>query len=288
MAITIQSSYIDTFESNVRHLAQQGDALLRNKVTEKATSGENHNWDKLAPSAAVQKVAKRVATPYQDAAWTRRVSVAQTWHWADSYEEQDIVQMLIDPASALTMNGAMAMKRATDDIIINKATVAALNGDATTTALPAGQIIGDYTTEITLDNILQINEIFQGHDIDADMPRCIIVGPKQVRSLMRLVEVTSLDYQNLKALAGNGYLPRFLGFDWIISNRLVIPAANQIDVLAFTPYAMGLQVNSDIKTNVGQDASNSFLYAIYMQFTMGAVRVEDEHMVWLKLANTVT
>lgn len=287
MAINIENSYIETFESNVRYLAQQGEALLRNKVTEKATNGENHNWDRLAPTAAVQKTTKRVATPYQDGNWTRRVSAAQTWHWADSYEEQDIVQMLIDPQSSLTTSGAMAMKRAMDDIIIDQATISALNGDATTTPLPAGQIIGDYTTEITFDNILQANQIFQTNDIDMDTPRCIVLGPKQVRSLMRTVEVTSADYQMMKALAGNGYLPNFLGFDWVVSNRLNIPLATQLDVLAFTPYAMGLQVNQDIKTYVAQDPGASFLWAVYMQFTMGAVRVEDEHLVWLKLANTV-
>ena len=285
MVINIQNSYIQTFESNVRHLAQQGEALLRAKVSEKSTNGEKHNWDKLAPTAAVQKVAKRVATPYQDGNWTRRVSTPQTWHWADSYEEQDIVQMLIDPSSALTVNGAAAMKRATDDIIINQATIASLNGDATTTALPAGQIIGTGAAEITFDNILNINQIFMTNNIDMDVPRCLAIGPKQVRSLMRTVEVTSSDYQNMKALAGNGYLPNFLGFDWIVSNRLVVPAANQLNCLAFTPYAMGLQVNSDIKTNVAQDPSMSFLYAVYMQFTMGAVRVEDEHMVRLHVSN---
>ncbi len=287
MAINIQNSYIQTFESNVRFLAQQGESLLRNKVSEKSTNGTNHNWDRLAPTAAVQKTSKRVATPYQDGNWTRRVSAAQVWHWADSYEEQDIVQMLIDPASPLTMNGAAAMKRATDDLILNQATIASLNGDASTTALPAGQIIGNGTAEITFDNILQCNQIFQTNNIDMDVPRCLVIGPKQVRSLMRTVEVTSSDYQNMKALAGNGYLPKFLGFDWVVSNRLVVPAGNQLNCLAFTPYAMGLQVNSDIKTSVGQDVANSFLYAVYMQFTMGAVRVEDEHMIKLHVSNLV-
>lgn len=287
MVINIQNDYIQTFESNVRHLAQQGESLLRNKVTEKATNGKNHNWDRLAPTAAVQKVAKRVATPYQDGDWTRRVSAAQTWHWADSYEEEDIVQMLLDPSSNLARNGASAMKRAADDLIIAQATIAALNGDATTTALPAGQIIGTGAAEITFDNILHINQIFQTNNIDADVPRCIAIGPKQVRSLMRTVEVTSSDYQNMKALAGNGYLPNFLGFSWVVTNRLVVPAANQLNCLAFTPYAIGLQVNSDIKTQVAIDPSNSFLYAVYMQFTMGAVRVEDEHMVKLHVSNLV-
>lgn len=287
MVINIENSYIQTFESNVRHLAQQGESLLRNKVTERGDNGEKHNWDRLAPTAAVQKVAKRVATPYQDGNWTRRVSVAQTWHWADSYEEQDIIQMLIDPQSALVRNGASAMKRAMDDIIINQATIASLNGDATTTALPAGQIIGTGAAEITFDNILQINQIFQTNNIDMDVPRCIAIGPKQVRSLMRTVEVTSSDYQNMKALAGNGYLPNFLGFSWVVTNRLVVPAANQLNCLAFTPYAIGLQVNSDIKTQVAVDPSMSFLYAVYMQFTMGAVRVEDEHMVKLHVSNLV-
>jgi hypothetical protein len=287
MAVTIESAYIQTFESNVRHLAQQGEALLRNKVTEKSTNGEKHNWDRLAPSAAVQKTAKRTATPYTDPAWTRRVSSPETWHWADSYEDEDIVQMLIDPQSALNMNGSMAMKRAIDDIIITAATGAAVDGAGAPVAFPAGQIIGDYTTEITIDTVLQVNQLFQENDIMMDIPRCLVISPRQVRSLLRTVEVTSSDYQEIKALAGNGYLPNFLGYSWIVSNRLNAPLADQIDCFAMTPYAIGLQVNQDIKTKVAEDPSNSFLWAVYMQFTMGATRVEDEHLVWLKLADTV-
>ena len=52
MAISIPAAYIETFESNVRQLAQQKRSRLRNCVTEVNNQSEKHNWDRLAASAA--------------------------------------------------------------------------------------------------------------------------------------------------------------------------------------------------------------------------------------------
>ena len=48
MPITIPAAYIETFESNVRQLAQQKISRLRNSVTEVNRQSEKHNWDRLA------------------------------------------------------------------------------------------------------------------------------------------------------------------------------------------------------------------------------------------------
>ena len=118
MAITVSNVYIETFENNVRFLAQQGMAKLRAHVVEKATNGEKHNWDRLAAGTAVEKTTARQATPEQDLVWSRRVSIASTWNAGATTEQEDIVQMLIDPNSSQAQALAMAMARAVDDLII--------------------------------------------------------------------------------------------------------------------------------------------------------------------------
>ena len=288
MAITIEQAYIDTFESNVRHLAQQSMNRLRPYITEKPTNGRSHRWDRLAPTDAVQKTTKRQATPFQDGDWTGRVSQPQVWNWADSYEEEDIVQMLIDPNSALTTSGAMAMGRAQDDLIIAAATAAALTEDGTTTSpFPAGQIVGDGTGTFTFDVVTEVFEKFTTNDIELDIPKVFVIGPTQLRKLQQLVEYTSSDYANVKALAENGFVPNWMGFTWVLSNRLNVPVAGQIDCLAFSPYAIGMQVNLDTITKVAEDPGSSFAWVIYMEWVMGAVRVEDEHIVRVHLLNSL-
>ena len=286
MAITIDKVYIQTFERNVRHIAQQADTRLRRFVTEKATDGQKHNWERLGSGEASLKAAARVATPTSDLPWSRRVSLAQTYHMGETVEQEDVVQMLIDPNSNVSAAIANGMKRKIDDILIAAATGTALNGDGTTSAFPAGQVVGDGTGVISIDNILEVQEKFYKNDIDPDESKVMVISPTVQRKLMSLMEVTSGDYQNSKALA-TGMLPNWMGFDWVVSNRLLVPVAGQISCLAFTKRALGFQVNRDITAKVAEDPSLSFAWRIYAAMTMGAVRTEDEHIVHLKVKNAI-
>lgn len=286
MAITIDKVYIQTFERNVRHLAQQADTRLRRFVTEKATDGQKHNWERLGSGEASLKAAARVATPTSDLPWSRRVSLAQTYHMGETVEQEDVVQMLIDPNSNVSAAIANGMKRKIDDILIAAATGTALNGDGTTSTFPAGQVVGDGTGAISIDNILEVQEKFYKNDIDPDESKVMVISPTVQRKLMSLMEVTSGDYQNSKALA-TGMLPNWMGFDWVVSNRLLVPVAGQISCLAFTKRALGFQVNRDITAKVAEDPSLSFAWRIYAHMTMGAVRTEDEHIVHLKVKNAI-
>jgi hypothetical protein len=298
MAITIPAAYIETFESNVRQLAQQRTSRLRMAVTEVNKQSETHNWDRLAASAAREKTAARMVSPSggdgsgavgstDGLTWTRRNTVIRTFDTGEVIEPENIVQMLIDPKNASTENLTMNMLRQVDDIIITEALAVAGDGAGGTVAFPGGQIIGDYSGEISLDFILQVDELFYENDVDPDEPRYFVIGPKQRRKLLQLIEVTSSDFQTRQALA-TGYLPDFLGFNWIISNRLNVPTTDQLDCFAFTKKAIGLHVAGDITSRVAERPDMSFAWQCYLMLNMDAVRVEDEHIVHAKLADTVT
>lgn len=287
MAITIDQLQIETFEDNVRFLAQQKPSRLISKVMNKQTNGAAHNWERVGPTDFSEKTAARQATPENDTPWSRRVSQAKTYDNGDTVEQEDIVQMLIDPLSTLTQNLAMGSNRNKDDVIIAAATGTALDGDGNTNVFPASQEVGDYSAAISLDLINEMDEIFYNNDIDADEPKCVIISPFQRRTLLGLLEVTSGDFQGDSMALRNGYLPNFLGYDWIVSTRLLNPIAGDVDCLAFTQKAIGLQMNRDITTRVAEDPSTSFMWRVYGFQTLGAVRVEDEHIVRLKLKDEV-
>ena len=287
---TIANVYVQTFENNVRHLAQQSQTKLRGKVQERSVHSENHNWERLGIVEAEDKTTRLQPTPSQDVPWSRRVSLAGTFNAADSTEQEDPVQMLVDPNSNLTRALAMAMKRKTDDIIIEAATSDALDGEGANIPLPAEQTIGDGTDPISFDFITEVQERFMENDIDPDMPKCAVVGPTQVRKLMQLTEQTSADYVNrqaLQTLNASGIVPNWMGFLWIMSTRLLEPSPGEKSCLFFTDRAIGLQVNKDITARVAEDPSVSFAWRIYLHATMGAVRVEDEQIVHLHVADTV-
>jgi len=289
MAISISNVYIQTFENNVRHLAQQSQARLRMCVMEKSVSSEKHNWETMgAQTDPTEKTSARVATPEMDSSWDRRVSVASTYHIGDTSEQEDPVQMLVDPNSNITRAIGMSMRRKVDDVIIAAATGTALDGAGSTNAFPAAQVVGDGTGVFTFDGVTEVYEKFMSNDIDPDVRKYMVVGPTQLRKMQQLTEYTSSDYVNVKALASTGFVESWMGFSWIVSTRLLAPAAGEISCLAMTDRAIGMQMNRDISTRVAEDPSISFAWRIYAHMTLGAVRVEDEQIVHFHLKDSLT
>lgn len=288
MVATIDQAFIDTFESNVRHLAQQTMSRVRPYVTERGEGSENHNWDRLGFAEAAAKV-RNAATPNAERVWSRRVAQAKPFNDGELVELEDPTQMLIDPNSNLVESLGYSMRRQFDRTIIRAGGEAlALNGDGTTTAFPAGQFIDVSTVDISFDLITQVQEKFMDNNIYPEVPKAFFVGPKQVRQLMQLTENTSSDYVQAQALQQYGIVPNWMGFTWIAStllNDLVTPETNILNCLAFTKRAIGLHVPQDVHAEVMKDPGQAYAWRPYVQITTGAVRVEDEHIVKLRVRN---
>ena len=290
MAITIDSAFIQEYSDNVRQLSQQGESRLRPKVYEVSSGGEFYNFDRLAESEAIQKVDRRVDTEYVDDEWSRRVATPKTFTHTMTVEHEDKVQMLASAESEYAINQAMAMKREYDDLIIEAATADALDGDGNLIPIDPAQIIGDGTTPISFDFVTAIQEQYMVNEIMPDEEKCMVVSPKQVRKLMQLTEQTSSDYVNAQALQtlnSTGIVLNWMGFDWVISNRLEAPAIDELYCLSFTKKAIGLAVNQDIFTRIGENPAKSYMIQVFSQWTAGAVRVEDEHIVVGHVADTL-
>lgn len=287
MAISIDNVYIQTFENIVRHLAQQKQARLRMCVDERGVSSEKHNWERMGKNAAVEKTSARQATPENDSDWSRRVSIAKTWNVGDTVEQEDPIQMLVDPQSNIAYSLAMAMKRAQDDSIIAAATGASLDGAGAPVAFPAGQVVGTGIAVFSFDGVTEVYEKFMENDIDPEETKYMIIGPVQLRKMQQLTEYTSSDYVNIKTLATSGFVRSWMGFDWIVSTRLLAPAGGEISCFAMTKRAIGLQMNRDIAVRVAEDPSISFAWRVYCYGTWGATRVEDEQIVHWHLKDTL-
>ena len=286
---TVELVYVETYESIVRHLAQQKQSRLRMWVMEKAVQSNGHNWELLGEAEAVAKTdvggptERNVATPESDPAFERRRSTPGTWHTGDMIEPEDIVQVLIDPNSSIAQSQAYAMNRAIDDEIIDAIDRDADNGNGAVVVFPAAQTLGNYTTAITFDMVTQVTELYMDNDIDPDEPKVMVISPAQARKLLQLTEATSGDYNALMPLTSKGYIESWMGFSWIVSTRLNYPVADQPTCFCMTRKALGLQMNRDMTVEVAKDPTMSFAYRIYCAATYGAVRVEDKHIVKLQL-----
>lgn len=288
MAITVDKAFIEEYTALVRHLAQQSETRLRPYVYEVASGGKAYNFERLGSSEAVEKTGRRVDTAYIDDTWSRRVATPKTFNHTLTLEHEDKVQLLVDAESAYAESQAMAMRRAYDDIIISAATGTALDGDGTNNAFPTGQRVGDGTANISFDLITQVQEKFMTNEIMPDEEKIMVVKPGQVRRLMQLTEQTSADYVNREALQrlnATGIVPNWMGFRWIVSNRLTAPAAGQTSCFATTRRGIGLAVNQDTFTRITENPSKQYMIQVFSQWTAGAVRTEDEHVVELRVAD---
>lgn len=288
MSTTIDKIYVQTFERNLRFLAQQEISRLRGHVTERGVDGINHNWERLGSKEATLKTTRAQATPVADFVFSRRVSIAKTWNIGELVEQEDPSQALVDINSGLTQSMGYAMRRAFDNEIIAALGGASLDGDGNAVPYGAGQLIGTGIAPISFDIVTQVQEKFMNNNIMPDVPKVYVVGPVQIRQLMQTTEATSSDYvrQKLDQLSATGIVPSWMGFTWICSTLLDSSGAGKLYNYAFTKRGIGLQVNKDISAFIQQDPSRSFAWSLYCMSVFGATRVEDEHVVKIDVLNS--
>jgi hypothetical protein len=295
MTTTLSIGYTRTFENNVRLAAQQMSSKVRDWVQVVHSASESHLWPKIAVEEMGAKSATNAvaATPVADHVWTRRRSVDSVYAIGELVQTNDIAQMIVDPKSAYVTSFGGAIARQWDNIILDAATADAITDHATTHVHfddNAGQIVGDFDTEISFDTVAATLEVFNTNNVPMDEPKLFVIGPKQLRKLQGLVEYSSADYVSLKALSENGFVERWFGFTWVVSNLLNVEDADaeHLDCLAFTRKAIGLHISEEPTIQIAKDPAYSFDWRIYAQLTAGAVRVQDDHIVKVKVKNTVT
>lgn len=287
MANSIDQVYIDAFDRNVRHLAQQSRNRLRHMVDVRGSTAETEAWDTIAKADMSAKVGRGAPTPVVNAGagstWARRIAGNKTFDIGDLVGTDDITQMIADPNSNISRSFAKAAYRSQDDVIIEAATGTALDGDGNNNAFPAGQIVNTgYGSDISFDLVTEVSRIFLEADIDPEEEKWFIIGPQQQKKLLQLTEATNQDYAYKALMAG--YVQDWMGFNWVVSTRLISPGANQRTCFAMTKQALGMQVNQDIQTEIAKDPSASFDWRIYTSWQGGAVRVEDEQIVQLQVS----
>jgi len=277
MANTITKAFVQQFQDNLIHLAQQKGSRLRGSVNEQSVTGEKFHFERLGTVAAVAKTTRHTNTPVLDVPHSRRTATMSDYHWADLIDNEDKVRMLVTPESHYARSGANSMARAIDDLIITAATGNATDGDGTTIALPAAQKIAHGSAGLTLAKLISTKEILDGNDVDPDEERFMVLGSKQISDLLNTTEIKSSDYNSVKALV-QGDIDTFMGFKFLRSERLGLASTTRT-CFAFTKSAMGLGIGSDVKTKIDVRPDKSYAHQVYLSFVAGATRVQDECVV---------
>ena len=280
MSTQVTTAFVEQYSSNIQMLSQQKGSLLRDKVRLESVVGKNAFFDQVGSVTATVRSSRHSDTPQADTPHSRRRVSLVDYEFADLIDDLDKVRMLADPTSSYAMAAAYAMGRAMDDNIIAAATGTANTGVAggTSTALPAGQIIAEVGTgRFTIAKLREAKEILDLADVDPSLPRHIVVGPKQISDLLGTTEVTSSDFNTVKALA-SGDVNSFLGFNFVVSNRLAVDSSIR-DCFAFVNDGIALAVGKDVTARIDERADKGYATQVYYSAAFGATRMEEEKVV---------
>jgi len=280
MSSEITTSFVEQYSSNVAMLAQQMGSRLRSAVDVETITGKNAFFDQVGVTAAIQRTSRHADTPQIDTPHARRRVSLADYEWADLIDDQDKVRMLIDPTSSYAKAAAAAMGRAMDDVIITALGGSADTGETggTAVALPSGSkfATSNQSDGLTIAKLIADKKFFDLNDVDPSIPRFIVAGATQMSDLLGTTQVTSSDFNTVKALV-QGDVDTFMGFKFILSNRLSLDATNTDDrkIFAFTQDAIKLGVGKDITAKIDVRPDKSYATQVYTCMSIGATRMEE-------------
>lgn len=275
MSTQITVAFVQQYKANVLLLSQQRGSRYRNTVMTEMVTGKSAFFERVGEVSMVIATSRHDDTPQIDTPHSRRKVDLATYRWADLIDNADKVRMLIDPQSPYANLAAMAAGRQMDDVLLDASIGNAFSGEtgATTVALPSAQKIASASAGLTVAKLIAAKEIMDEGDIDPMVPRTIAVRPDGMTDLLSTTQVTSSDYNTVKALV-QGQLDTFMGFKFVMSN--LVPSGKAI---VWSKNAMALAVGSEPQVRISERPDKNYSTQVFVEMNIGATRVEDEGVV---------
>lgn len=296
MSFEITTAFVKQYSDNITILSQQkGSKLLGTTMTKTDVVGEETYMDQIGATEVVERTSRHSDSPLISTPHARRRITMRDFEWGDLIDKFDMVQTLIDPQNAYVQAGGYAMGRKIDDIIIESFFADAQTGKTggTTVSFPAGnQVAVDHNSSgtnsnLTVGKLREARKLLKAAEVDLDMEQpYIAVTAEQEDALLGTVEVTSADYNGVKALV-NGDVDTFLGFKFIRTERLAVDGSGFRRVPVWVPSGVGLALPMSPTARVTERADKSFSWYAYYSARFGASRLEEEKVIEIKCDETV-
>ena len=280
MSSQITTAFVNQYSANVTMLSQQMGSLLRGAVDVESVNGEKAFFDQVGAAAAVLRTTRHADTPLIDTPHSRRMVTMADYEYADLIDDQDKIRLLVDPTSTYARAAASAMGRAIDDVIIAAAIGTAKTGKdgSTSTSLPSSQKVGHGSANLTIAKLLSAKQIMDESSVDPSIPRYLVCSPDQISALLGTTQVTSSDFNTVRALA-TGEVNSYLGFNFIVSNRLGTDSNSHRQVFAFAGDGIKLAMGKEPSARIDERSDKSYATQVYYCQTVGATRMEESKVV---------
>jgi len=221
--VQIPEHFTTEFDANWSHLCQQKLAKVREYVQVDSVRGKEKSFNQMG-QVDFQSVTTRAGeTRITDSPLAKRWLRPFPHDLASLFDEWDETFLgdVVLPQSDTVQAHGYGYNRLIDRTIIEAAVGTAFTGETGTTAtvLPAGQKIAVNFVEtgapansgLTIGKLRQTKFLFDDAEVDDEEMRVIAVSSKQLQDLLRTTEVTSSDFNTVKALV-EGKVDSYMGF----------------------------------------------------------------------------
>jgi len=306
-SVTIPEAMIEGYNSSLYFLSQQKAPRLYGKSQMREQASETDYYERIGAGEANDSNDRHGDTPINNAEHSRRAVDLTDADWGDLVDRFDKLRLLIAPEGAYVKTGVMALNRKKDDIFIAAILGVARAGKRGTTlvSLPESQKLvavasetGAVETGLNVYTLTKTSEKFDEADVDEDEERYFAYSSRQKQNLLRQTEVTSADYNTVKALV-QGKVNSFMGFEFIRSQRLPVAAAavdfetgGQVLTGAANTTASTMRrcvawcgdgmISADginLESMMAPRPDKKWSIQVYVRHSVGAVRMEEEKVV---------
>ena len=256
MSRELSSVAMTQFDTEVKHAYQTMSATLAGTTTErKGVVGNEYNFRKMGKGIAKKRTAPSADAIPMNVDHSLIPCTLEDWdapEYTDIFNAQDVN---FDEVKELGMTVAGALGRRDDQIKIDAmdaGTYSATPVQGTSGGL-VGVDVGGTATNLSVAKLRRAKKFLDDNEVP-DEGRHIAVTPSGLESMLGETQVTSADYNSVKALV-NGDVNTFLGFKFHrIGIRgeggLTIDGNNVRDCYAWHESAIGYANGIDITTKV--------------------------------------
>ena len=286
MPDAITTAFVNDYKATIDLLLQQSGSRFERAVMVDSYVGKaGKAVEQFGPATAQKKTGRHSDTPLldvpQDARWVFPVD----YEWASLIDDQDKLRMIVDPTSAYAVNGANAMARAKDDEIIAAFFANALTGENGTTSTAYGsssyQVGVDVGGTASSLNVAKLQSALQklmaANKGEIQEPLYCAISSYEHDALLKEIQVVNKDYNNQMVLE-DGRIRRFMGFEFIITERLAISSGNRL-IPAWVKSGMHLGMWNDINAKITERADKGYATQVYLAGTFGATRLQEGKVI---------
>ena len=258
-------SVID-YKSTVEALLQQRGSKFRGAVMEDSYHGKSGAAvNQIGAVNAVARTTRHADTPLIETPHDKRWVYPTDYEWADLIDDADKLKVIADPTSPYAINGAMALGRSMDDLIIAAATGTAKTGEdgTTSTVLGSGQVAATTAGGLTIAKLREAMQLLIAAEVDVDNEELYCaIGAQQHDDLLGQTQAISL----------------FMGFNFVDSQRLALSGTDRT-AICWAKSGLHLGIWNDINARITERDDKSYSTQVYVKASFGATRTEEKKVV---------